>query len=158
VGKKGKAIAEVSVVELIEDLNKAYADEWLAYYQYWVGAQIAEGIGGHEVSEELMKTAKDELEHATELANRIIELGGVPLTHPKKILEKTGCGYMEPRDPMDFKRLLRDGIAGEGCAIDTYNKIAKKVFGKDHVTYQLVTHILSEEVGHEENFENMLGK
>jgi bacterioferritin len=44
----------------------------------------------------------------------------------------------------------------EAGAIDVYNKIAKKTFGKDNVTYQLVTHILSEEVEHEEIFENLL--
>jgi ferritin-like protein len=37
-----------------------------------------------------------------------------------------------------------------------YNKISKKTLGKDNVTYQLVTHILSEEVSHEETFENLL--
>jgi bacterioferritin len=37
-----------------------------------------------------------------------------------------------------------------------YNQITKMTFGKDHVTYQLVTHILPEEVQHEEMFEDLL--
>ena len=44
----------------------------------------------------------------------------------------------------------------EAGAIEVYSKLAKKTFGKDNVTYQLVSHILSEEVEHEEIFENLL--
>ncbi len=43
MGTKGKAIVGVNVEELVTVLNKAYADEWLAYYQYWVGAKVASG-------------------------------------------------------------------------------------------------------------------
>ena len=48
-----------------------------------------------------------------------------------------------------------DSIKTEAGAIEVYNKLAKKTFGKDHDTYQLVTHILGEEIGHEEMFENL---
>ena len=33
MGQKGKEIIEISVNEVIKDLNSAYADEWLAHYQ-----------------------------------------------------------------------------------------------------------------------------
>lgn len=36
-------IAGMNMEELIELLNKAYADEWLAYYHYWIGAKVAKG-------------------------------------------------------------------------------------------------------------------
>ena len=40
MGTKGKSIVKLDVDKLIEMLNKAYADEWLAYYQYWIGAKV----------------------------------------------------------------------------------------------------------------------
>ena len=43
MGTKGKAIVGVDVNKLLTQLNKALADEWLAYYQYWVGAKVAVG-------------------------------------------------------------------------------------------------------------------
>jgi ferritin-like protein len=46
-------------------------------------------------------------------------------------------------------------VAEVSWAIEADNKLAKDV-GKDNVTYQLVTHILLEEVTHEEMFENLL--
>jgi bacterioferritin len=38
MGTKGKEIVKLDAGNLINLLNKAFADEWLAYYQYWVGA------------------------------------------------------------------------------------------------------------------------
>ena len=43
MGSKGREIVGLDVEELISVLRKAYADEWLAYYQYWVGAKVAKG-------------------------------------------------------------------------------------------------------------------
>ena len=40
MGTKGREIVGMNVDELLRLLNKAYADEWLAYYQYWIGAKI----------------------------------------------------------------------------------------------------------------------
>ena len=38
MGTKGREIVGVDIAELLQLLNKALADEWLAYYQYWVGS------------------------------------------------------------------------------------------------------------------------
>ena len=78
MGKKSREIVELDLKGLIKDLDKAYCDEWLAYYAWWYMAQTVEGKGYEDMAEFLNKIAKDELEHATELAERIIELGGLP--------------------------------------------------------------------------------
>ncbi|NMC41325.1 MAG: ferritin, partial [Bacteroidales bacterium] len=39
----GRSIVKMNVDELINLLNKALADEWLAYYQYWIGAKVVKG-------------------------------------------------------------------------------------------------------------------
>jgi len=38
-----KGIVKLDVSKLLELLNKALADERLAYYQYWIGAKVAVG-------------------------------------------------------------------------------------------------------------------
>ena len=43
MGTKGREIVGKHADRLIELLNKAFADEWLAYYQYWVGAKVVSG-------------------------------------------------------------------------------------------------------------------
>ncbi len=157
MGKQARAIAEVSLKELVKDLTKAYCDEWLAYYLYWYMAQTVSGRAYEDMKEFLEKIAKDELEHATELADLIVKLGGMPVANPMELEKNANAPYsLPPKNTADLNRIIRIVTDAEATAIEVYNKIAKKTLGKDNVTYQLVTHILSEEVDHEEMFENLL--
>ena len=157
MGKQARAIVDLSLKDLIKDLNKAYADEWLAFYLYWYMAQIVSGRAYEDVSEFLMKVAKDELEHAEELADLIVKLGDAPIANPMELEKNANQPYlMPPKNTADINRIIRIVTEAEAGAIDVYNKIAKKTLGKDNVTYQLVAHILSEEVTHEEMFENLM--
>jgi bacterioferritin len=157
MGKQARAIVDLSLKDLVKDLNKAYADEWLAFYLYWYMAQTVSGRAYEDMREFLEKIAKDELEHAGELADLICKLGAVPVANPMELEKNANMPYMmPPKNSADLNRIIRIVTEAEAGAIDVYNKLAKKTFGKDNVTYQLVTHILSEEVTHEEMFENLL--
>ena len=157
MGKEGTKIAGLNVKDLIKDLNKAYADEWLAYYSYWYMARTVTGPSYEDMSEFLDKIAKDETEHAGEIADRILELGGLPIAHPMELEKNANAPYPKPpKGTSDYKNIIKVVLKAEAGAIDVYNKIAAKTQDKDHVTYQLVCHILGEEVGHEELFEDLL--
>jgi len=157
MGKQARAIVDLSLKDLVKDLNKAYCDEWLAYYLYWYMAQTVSGKGYEDMSEFLMKIAKEELEHAQEVADLIVKLGSFPTSHPMELEKNANAPYLiPPKNTADYNRIIRIVTEAEAGAIEVYNKIAKKTLGKDNVTYQLVTHILSEEVNHEEIFENLL--
>ena len=43
MGTKGAEIVKMDAKQLVAMLNSALADEWLAYYQYWVGALVVKG-------------------------------------------------------------------------------------------------------------------
>ncbi|MDD5156397.1 MAG: ferritin-like domain-containing protein [Candidatus Omnitrophica bacterium] len=157
MGKQARAIVDLSLKELVHDLNKAYADEWLAFYLYWYMAQTVSGKAYEDMKEFLEKIAKDELEHAEELADLITKLGGLPIANPMDLEKNANAPYMmPPKNTADINRIIRIVTEAEATAIEIYNKIAKKTLGKDAVTHQLITHILSEEVDHEEMFENLL--
>ncbi|MBD3273364.1 ferritin [Candidatus Dependentiae bacterium] len=155
MGQRGKEIIKIDLSELITDLNKAYADEWLAYYQYWVGAQVAKGPMKEAVIAELNEHAADELRHAQMLSERIIQLGGTPILTPKDWYSHTNCGYLEPSDPF-VKKLLEQNIEGERCAINVYEKLIEKTKDKDFVTYNMAIEILEDEIEHEEDMESLL--
>jgi bacterioferritin len=152
MGTKGREIIGVDVEKLIELLNKAYADEWLAYYQYWIGAKLAKGPMRTAVVGELAQHANDELRHAGMLVMRIIQLRGIPLLKPEDWYQETNCGYSPPTDP-DVKILLEQNIKGEQCAIEVYKKIAEFVKDKDLITYNMVIEILRDEIEHEEDLQ-----
>jgi len=148
MSKKGTDIVKTDIKELIALLNKAFADEWLAYYQYWIGARVVKGLTQQAITAELNEHAAEELEHAQKLADRIIQLGGTPILHPGEFGQFANCSYMAPKDP-NSKTILEQNIKGERCAIGVYDKILSIVKDKDEITYDLILSILKDEVEHE---------
>lgn len=160
MGKKGREIVEVDVKKLLELLQKAYADEWIAYYAYKWAADMAHGMASPRVAELADKTADEEEEHADELAERILELGGNLPYGLEKLYDLANCKKVNyPKDMSDLRAILEGLVEAEGCAIDVYNKIVKFLgpcYNKDIKTFHLIEHILAEEIAHEEAFENLL--
>ena len=152
MGTRGIEIIGMDVNEIVKELNKALADEWLAYYQYWIGAKVAKGPMRGAVVAELEEHAGEELEHAGMLVERIVQLGGTPVLTPEDWYKVTNCGYEAPSDP-HVKKLLEQNIKGEQCAIDVYQKLSKMLKDKDPITYQMVLEILEDEVEHEDELE-----
>ena len=155
MGTKGRSIVGMDLDELIGLLNRAYADEWLAYYQYWLGAKLAKGPMKENLIVELLEHANDELRHADMVAERIIQLGGDPVLTPKAWYDHTNCGYDAPEDPY-VRTLLEQNIKGEQCAITVYDALMKTTKDADPVTYELALQILNDEVEHEEDLQGLL--
>lgn len=154
MGTKGRQIVGMDVDELVGLLNAALADEWLAYYQYWLGAKVVKGPMKDAVASELLIHATEELGHADLLAMRIIQLGGTPLLSPAKWFTETNCGYDAPEDPF-VKEILDQNIAGERCAISVYQKLLSITKDADPITYNTVLGILADEVEHEEDLQSL---
>jgi bacterioferritin len=150
MGQKGRSIVKMDIDELINLLNKALSDEWLAYYQYWIGAKVVKGPMKDAVIAELTLHATEELSHAELIATRIIQLGGTPVLSPKEWLKLTNCGYDEPQDPY-VEEILNQNIKGEQCAIRVYSDLLDITRVADPVTYNIILTILSQEVEHEED-------
>lgn len=155
MGTKGRAIIGLDVEELLKLLNKAFADEWLAYYQYWVGAKVAKGPMKDAIIAELLQHATEELGHANLVADRIIQLGGTPLTTPRVWFDWSNCGYDPPDDPF-VRTLLQQNIQAEQCAIGVYDQMMKLTESKDPLTYNMALTILTQEVEHEEDLQALL--
>ena len=152
MGTKGREIVGANTEEILTLLNKAFADEWLAYYQYWLGAKLAKGPMKEAVIAELMQHAADELRHADLVSNRIIQLGGTPAISPNAWYDLTNCGYDPPDDPY-VALLLEQNIKGEQCAISVYNSMLATTREKDPVTYNMALLIRQDEVEHEEDLQ-----
>jgi len=152
MAQKGREIVKMNVDELINLLNRALADEWLAYYQYWIGAKVVKGPMKDAVIAELDLHATEELAHAALLTTRIVQLGGTPVLSPAEWMKITNCGYDAPEDPYVGK-VLEQNIKGEQCAIKTYNNLLGITREGDPVSYNMILGILSQEVEHEEDLD-----
>jgi bacterioferritin len=154
MGTRGREIVGMDVEELIRELNRAYASEWLAYYQYWLGAKLIKGPMKDAVAAELTLHATEELSHADLVAARIIQLGGTPVTQPGEWFGLSPCKYDAPDDPY-VAVLLDQNIVGEQCAISVYKRLMDLTKDKDMVTYNLALRILEQEVEHEEDLQSL---
>ncbi len=155
MGTKGKAIVGIRINDLIKLLNSALADEWQAYYQYWIGAKVIKGPMKEAAIAELLQHAADELRHAEMVSGRIIQLGGTPVLTPVEWAKVSNCGYDAPKDPF-IKKVLQQNIKGEQCAIEVYNQIVKLTKDKDLVTFNMAVQIMTDEVEHEEDLQALL--
>lgn len=154
MGTRGREIVGMDVNELLRLLNGAFASEWLAYYQYWLGAKVIKGPMKDAVAAELNLHATEELNHALLLANRIVQLGGTPVLTPREWFPQSPCAYEAPADPY-VTVLLEQNIAGERCAITAYKNLMDVTRDKDMVTYNIALTILEQEVEHEEDLESL---
>ena len=155
MGEAAQKICKLDHPNLLDTLNRAYAEEWLAYYQYWVAAQIISGPMRETIQSEFIKHAQEELEHADKLAKRIIQLGGTPLLSPNEWAEYARCGYEVPNDHF-VVALLRQNLDSERCAIARYQQICEMTFGKDYETFKMASEILHDELDLEQDWEDYI--
>ncbi|MDA3836142.1 MAG: ferritin-like domain-containing protein [Nanoarchaeota archaeon] len=156
MGTRGREIVSKDAVELVKLFNKALADEWLAYYQYWIGSLVVKGPMRPEVQVELKAHAGEELRHADMLAERIIQLGGVPILDPNSFQVEANCKYLTPKD-FSVKKILAQNISGEQCAIVTYNKLLQRLKeSSDYISFNMIRKILEDEVMHEQELEDFV--
>jgi bacterioferritin len=156
MGTTARKIVEISVVE---DLIRAYCDEWMAYYLYQFMASTISGDLYPQLRDMLKETAKKEYEHSQELADMIVKLGGTPIPLLSNIADSGNMEELRPPENMsDMAAIVAVILESEAGAVEVYKELSDKTFGKDHATYALVSHILSEEIYHEETFENLKPK
>lgn len=148
---KGK----LDVDSLLKQLNAALAEEWLAAYQYWVGAFVAVGPMRYNVIKEFNEHANQELDHAKMVANRIIELEGTPVLDPKQWFDIARCKYDAPSN-FDTIKLLNQNVIAERCAIVRYEEIAQFTNGIDFTTCDMAKKIMAQEEEHEQDLQDFL--
>jgi bacterioferritin len=152
---RGIQMVKMDVDELLTLLNKALADEWLAHYQYWVGAKVVAGPMSDAAATELLEHATEEMTHAELLATRIDQLGGTPILTPADWFKMTNCEYEIPSDPY-VKTIIEQNIRGEQCAISVYDELMKKTRDTDQITYNIALQILQDEIEHEADLQSLL--
>ena len=156
MGQMAQKIIKENKDEILKLLNTAYSEEWLAYYQYWIGAQVAKGPMRKTIADEFLEHAKEEFDHAKKVCDRIIQLGGTPVLDPDEWKKHAICKYDAPVDEF-IVTLLEQNLEAERCAIGRYQQICNLCMSaKDIETFHVARHILSEELDHEQDLEDYL--
>lgn len=134
--------------KIIDILNKDREDELSAIVQYMKHHYEGEGMESPAILEIFKSTAKDEMEHAEKLGERIVYLGGTPTKNPSPIIEGG-----------DLKKMINDDLAKENGAIRQYKEHIKiAIQENDPTTRLMLEEILSDEEGHADTWETTLGR
>ena len=157
MGKESVQILKkrIDVVRLLDNLNAALSEEWLAYYQYWIGSLVVEGAMRADLQREFEQHAQEEFAHAKLLADRIIQLEGTPVLDPMQWVSLARCKYSVPLKN-EVLNLLKQNIASERCAIIRYEEIASYTNGLDFTTCDIAKRIMAEEEEHEQDLQDYL--
>lgn len=131
---------------LIARLNADLAGELSAIIQYITYAAKATGPYRPQLSQFFLAEVADEQMHAQFLANKIVALGGEPVTTPREVTPaKTNRGMLEAV------------LAAEKRAVADYSRRAKdaEAFGDKGLVVQLED-MVRDESGHSEETERIL--
>jgi bacterioferritin len=125
--------------ELIRELNRIRVEELKSIAQYMRHHYVAEGMKSAAVAALFKQIAMVEMKHAYMLAERIVQLGGEPVAHPRP-----------DATPTDLREMLAADLEEEHVANDAIRDLLKQV-GEDHTTRLMLEKILAdgEEHAHE---------
>ena len=140
--------------QILASLSKAYNMELETVANYLANSLHMDGVRADFVKQALAADIQGELTHATQLGNRIKQLGGsVPGSLQLKMTQKS---LQPPADTTDVVAVIRGVLDAEEEAIAHYNALIKLTDGVDYVTQELAITILSDEEGHRQQFEGFL--
>jgi bacterioferritin len=132
---------------IVKVLNDSLATELVCVLRYKRHQFIADGLAMPKIAKEFLRYANDELLHADQLAQRIVQLGGNPDFSPFSLIQRSHAAY---DDSVDLKEMISANLVAENAVIDNYCKILTLIGDSDLTTRRLVEGILIDEMEHAE--------
>lgn len=138
-GKKEKT-------DLIKHLNEDLAGELSAIAQYIIYAAKVTGPYRPQLVDFFLKEVPDEQRHAQFLSNKVVALGGEPITEPRPVAQADSN-----------QEMLEAVLESEQRAVRDYTMRAMQAdeYGDKGLSVEL-ENILSDETGHAEETERIL--
>ncbi len=138
---------------VVDVLNTALATEIVCVLRYKRHYFMAQGIASESVKTEFLAHANEEQDHADQLCERIVQLGGEPDLNPERLAERSHSQYVEGKDLVD---MIREDLVAERIAIDSYREIVQWLADKDPTSRRVLEEILAKEEEHAEDLGSML--
>jgi bacterioferritin len=134
-----------SKAEVIELLKTAYSMELETVMNYLANSTNLDGVRAEEIKKSLAADITAEMGHATQLAHRIKQLGGLA---PGSKAVKLGNQTQPSEDTTDVIGVIEAVIEAETAACKQYKKIIQATEGDDYVTQDMCITLLGDEEEH----------
>jgi bacterioferritin len=148
---EGYAADRESVLKL---LNDALATELVCNLRYRRHYFMAMGPNSEAAKAEFKEHADQEMAHADQIAERIVQLGGEPDFGPSTLTARSHAEYVEGDTLED---MIKEDLVAERIAIDSYREMIRYLGDKDPTSRRLLEDILAVEEEHAEDMASLLG-
>jgi bacterioferritin len=149
---------KADVQKLIKDLNELRSTEITSYLQYKQHAYMAVSLFSAGMKEEFTAHVNQELQHAEILAERIQQLGGVPVFDPEEIAEKGRNVGIEPKQGHTLTEMIGEDLILERQQIERYTALAREILTSDPVTWTILVQILAQTEKHAAELADFLSR
>lgn len=139
--------------KIIELLNASLATELVCVLRYKRHYFMANGIKANVVAEEFLEHAKQEMEHADKLAERIVQLGGEPDFNPDGLTGRSHAQYVAGAN---LREMVYEDLVAERIAVDSYREIVQYIGESDPTTRRIFEDILAQEEEHADDMADLL--
>jgi bacterioferritin len=139
--------------KVLQLLNEALATEMVCVLRYRHDYFMARGLKAKAAAEEFLEHANQELGHADQLAERIVQLGGEPDLNPETLTARSHAEYRLGRT---IEEMIRENLVAERIAIDSYREMAQYIGDDDPTTKNLLEEILAVEEEHADDLADLL--
>jgi bacterioferritin len=144
--------------KIIQELIRAYADEWFAHYNYAFTGWTLRGHHSPSTISLLERKSKDAFQRTARLAERILELGGQPVTKLTDLPQSASPKpFKLPKSLSDVDGVLKAVLDAERTSLRTYRDLQALCAEEDPVTELLVRGYYADTAKGEEELERLIG-
>jgi bacterioferritin len=141
------------VKQTIEILQSVLATELVCVLRYTMNAVTASGLSSEGVKTEFDEHAKEEQDHARQVAERINQLGGKPNFNPEGLATRSASQYSEGGSLVE---MIKENLIAERIACEHYRELIRFFAEKDPTTRVMMENILSKEEEHANDMLDLL--
>ena len=139
---------KADVGHVVRALNSLRSTEIMSYLQYMQHQYMAVSLLSPGMKTEFQAHATQELDHANRLADRVQQLGGVPIYDPKEISSKAANVGVAPEQGTSLAEMVTEDLMLERQQIEVYTALIREIGDQDLVTRQVLLSILVETEKH----------
>ena len=151
-----QAIAQGAITEayqadpqqVIQELNQLRATEVTSYLQYKQHAYMAVSLFAPGLKADFEAHATLELQHADLLAQRIQQLGGVPIYSPVDIAAQAATVGVRPEQGPTLREMIIENLMLERQQVAAYTTFVRELGERDPTTRRLLLEILADTERH----------
>lgn len=134
-------------------LNAALATEIVCQLRYKRHYFTADGLNAEAAKGEFLAHAAEEAQHADQIAERIVQLGGSPDFSPEGLATRSHAEYGEGQS---LREMIEEDLVAERVAIESYREMVLYLSDRDPTTRRLMEEVLAKEEEHADDLVSLL--